>query len=288
MSFAAFHPYVYYATEYPFSKGQSSGPRICYASSLYLISAGKGVIATCGRTHAAVPGSLVYIPAGQPHEWIADEHAPMVHVCCYFDWSYTNRSGVFERASSICYDFTQLRTSLVGPQFPYPIPEHMNVETLRVWTDWFERFYTANDYTNERTFMRCLKVQSHFQQFIEFFLSYALQSDKIPDPRMNKLLDRIEQDLVRGNLEPLEAYYMDLKISRGYFFELFKQSTGLSPVQYINNFRISRAKDDLRFSDLSVTEIAEKHHFSSIHYFSKLFRQITGFTPREFRETHQV
>ena len=46
MDFADLHPYVYYATRYPFSKGQASNNRISYASSIYLISEGKGVVHT--------------------------------------------------------------------------------------------------------------------------------------------------------------------------------------------------------------------------------------------------
>ncbi|MFC5404108.1 AraC family transcriptional regulator [Cohnella soli] len=284
MDFAGFHPYVYYATRYPFSKAQESRNRHCYASSLYLISEGKGVVHTVGRTYEVQPGSLVYMQAGQPHDWIADSVDPIVHICCYFDWSYVDRHAVFPHPSTICYDKAQLQPSLIGPAFPHFIPEHVKVEKPRIWIDQFETFYTDNEYTNERTFVRSLKVQSRFQQFIEFFLASALKEEQIPDPRMYKLLERLDQDLVRGDLQPLAAYYNELHISRGYFFDLFKQATGIPPVQYINQYRINRAKDDLRFTSISVTEIAEKHGFSSVHYFSKLFRQLSGRSPREFRE----
>ncbi|MDF2651942.1 MAG: AraC family transcriptional regulator [Paenibacillus sp.] len=281
---ADFHPYVYYATRYPFSRGQENNNRHCYASSLYLISEGKGVLHTCGRTYDTAPGSLVFIPAGQPHDWIADSNDPMVHVCCYFDWVYTDRRDTFAQPGKICYDADQLQTSLIGPAFPYSIPEHMKVEKLRVWIDLFEKFYTNNQYTDERTYIRSLKVQSRFQLFIEFFLTFALKEEHLLDPRMYKLLERLDQDLLRGSPQPLETYYKDLRVSRGYFFELFKQATGLPPLQYINQFRINRAKDDLRFTDLSITEIAEKHRFTSVHYFSKLFSQLIGVSPRKFRE----
>lgn len=283
MDFAGLHPYVYFATRYPFSKGQAARNRICYASSLYLISEGKGRIHTCGRTYETVPGSLVYMPAGQPHDWIADNQDPMVHVCCYFDWSFIDRRAVYAHPSVICYNTAELLPSWIGPSFPHAIPEHASVEKLRIWVDLFEKFYTDNEYTNDRTFMRNLKIQSHFQQFIAFFLAFTLKEEHIPDPRMNKLLERLDHDMVRGELKPLAAYYNELQISRGYFFELFKQATGLPPIQYMNQFRINRAKDDLIFTNLSVTEIAEKHGFSSVHYFSKLFSQVVGKSPREFR-----
>jgi AraC-like DNA-binding protein len=286
MNFSQFHPYVYYATQYPFSKRQTSFPRICYSSSIYLISKGKGILHTCGRTYETLPGSIVYIPSGQPHEWIASEQDPMVHICCYFDWYYVDRKPIFEFPSTICYDSELLRPSLIGPVFPYPIPEHSKVESTRVWIDLFQSFYTANEYTNERTFMRSMKIQSHFQHFIDYFLTFALNEDTVPDPRIYKTLEQMEHDLLHGRLNPLEVYYNGLRISRGYFFEMFKKATGFSPNQYINYFRVSRAKDDLQHSKLSITEISEKYQFSSIHYFSRLFRKFTGQTPREFRENY--
>lgn len=283
MDFSSFHPYVNYATRYPFSKGQASTNRHCYSSSLYLISEGKGILRTCGRIYYTTPGSLVYIPAGQPHDWIADSQDPMVHVCCYFDWVYRDRRAYFNDPSVICHDFAQLIPGLLDLAFPYAIPEHMKVEKLRVWIDFFEKFYTENHLVNERTYMRNLKRQSHFFQFIEFFLQFVLKDDHVLDHRIRKLLEQLDQDLIHGRLQPLEAYYNELRISRGYFFDLFKKATGLPPTQYINQFRINRAREDLRNSDISVTEIAEKHGFSSVHYFSKLFKQVNGKSPREFR-----
>ncbi|MEK4978319.1 AraC family transcriptional regulator [Bacillus sp. FSL K6-6540] len=287
MDFAVFHPYVLYATRYPFSKGQSNNNRHCYSSSLYLITEGRGIVRTCGRRHITDPGSLVYIPAGQPHDWIADNRDPMVHVCCYFDWAHVDRRHLADHPSVICYDMTQLNPSYVGPAFPYAIPEFMRVEKVSLWSDWFEKFYTGNQYENEHTYMRSVKTQSQFLQFIEYFLAFALQDEAIPDHRMNKLLQRLDQDILHGKLRPLKAYYEELRISRGYFFELFKRSTGLPPTQYINQFRIHRAKEDLRNTDISITEIAEKFGFSSIHYFSKLFRQLNGLSPLEYRK-HQM
>ncbi|SMG21551.1 AraC family transcriptional regulator [Paenibacillus aquistagni] len=284
MDLAAFHPYVNYATRYPFSKNQTSRSRYCYSSSLYVISEGKGILQTCGRTYHVQSGSIIYIPAGQPHDWIADTSDPMVHVCCYFDWSHVDRRAHFSSPSTICYDEEQLIRALVGPAFPYPIPEYTQTDSVRLWVDRFESFYTENCYPDEHTYMRSLKCQSYFLLFIEYFLSVVLQQQYFMDQRMIKVLSRLDQDLIRGELQSLSAYYQELQISRGYFFELFKKATGMPPTQYINHFRMIRAKEDLMNTSLSITDIAEKHGFSSVHYFSRLFRQLNGTTPRQYRE----
>lgn len=288
MDLSAFHPYVYYATRYPFAHGQSSAPRICYSSSIYLISEGCGTLRIGERTYEAGPGSLFYVPAGQPHEWLADVHKPMVHICCYFDWHYVERTSLSDAATPICYQFEQLQQEFVGPLFPYTIPEMVVVDSIRVWIDLFQSFYKSGEFINERTFMRSLTAQRNFQTFIDYFLTYMLQDSYIPDPRIGHLLDQMDKDLLNGTLQKLEFYYDSLHLSRGHFFDIFKKTTGYSPVQYINRLRISQAKEDLLHSSLSISKIAEKHHFSSVHYFSRLFHKQTGQSPSDFRVAHSL
>ncbi|MRN55977.1 AraC family transcriptional regulator [Paenibacillus monticola] len=283
MNFSSLHPYVYLATRYPFAKGQSSSERICYMSSIYLVSEGYGTLITDGRTCSVGPGTLAYLPAGQIHEWIADPLEPMVHLCCYFDWQFVEREANFAWACPICYEPEQLQQALVGPAFPYPIPETAKVDSLSVWTDLFQNFYKSGEYINEQTFMRNLTIQRNFQTFMDYFLHNMLKDQPIPDRRIIQLLERMEQDLLHDTPKPLEVYYESLNLSRGHFFDIFRKSTGCSPIQYMNRFRLGRAKEDLLHTHLSITEISEKYHFSSVHYFSRLFHRQIGQTPREFR-----
>ncbi|WP_315795222.1 helix-turn-helix domain-containing protein [Paenibacillus sp. BIC5C1] len=284
MNFASLHPYVYLATRYPFAKGQSSSPRICYTSSIYLISEGYGILSTKGKSSRLGPGSLIYIPAGQLHEWVADSDNPMVHLCCYFDWHYVERKDVFDTACPVCYPPKVLQQAFVGPTFPYALKEISKVESLQIWQDLFEDFYKSGSYTNEQTFMWSLMIQRNFQTFLDYFLNCCMGSDYvIPDRRISHMLKIMEQDLLHGAPKPLDSYYKNLNMSRGHFFELFRKSTGYSPNKYMNYFRIGRAKYDLLHTTLSITQIAEKYHFSSVHYFSRLFQQRTGQAPRQYR-----
>jgi AraC family transcriptional regulator len=285
MEFARFHPYVYYATKYLFYPGQTSLNRHSYSASIYFVTEGKGIFRLRGREYEALPGMMVYMEAGQCHDWKSDVHNPMTHVCCYFDWHFVDRTEAFRDVSGpICYDTSKMRPELIGEAFPYPLPEITYLgSSLRVWIDLLQKCYTSNEHTTERTFIRNMTVQSHFLHFIDHFLTFSLQENHTPDPRINKLLGRIEEDLLNGNRVQLENYFHALGLSRGYFFELFKKTTGLSPVQYINQFLINRAKEDLRSSNLSILQIADKYHFNSVQYFSRLFKQYTGNSPQSFR-----
>ncbi|MCM3628231.1 AraC family transcriptional regulator [Paenibacillus glycanilyticus] len=288
MDFSKFHPYVYYATKYPFYRGQSSLNRYVYSSSITFITEGKGFLRLRDAEYAASPGMMVYMEPGQAHDWIADADEPMTHVCCYFDWYYVDRTEAFrDEAAPICYERDLLREDLLGESFPYPLPEISYVgASLLSWTDLLQRCFISNEHTNERTFLRSMSAQSHFSEFIHQFLAFSLQdSSYIPDPRISKLLERMEAELLNGDDIELERYSDEIGVSRGYFFELFKRTTGLSPIQYMNQFRISRAKEDLRSSNLSIMQIADKYHFSSVHYFSRTFRKYAGKSPQMFRES---
>ena len=75
-----------------------------------------------------------------------------------------------------------------------------------------------------------------------------------------------------------------LKISYSRFRKLFKEYTGIAPVQYQIQLKIEKAKEELVNTSKSIKEIAFDLSFESSQYFSKLFREKTNLTPVEFRK----
>jgi transcriptional regulator GlxA family with amidase domain len=64
----------------------------------------------------------------------------------------------------------------------------------------------------------------------------------------------------------------------------FKSATGLTPQAYLQNLRVTAAKDLLRHSNLSVGEIAWRLGLQDVSYFSQLFRRHSGMSPLRYRE----
>ena len=63
----------------------------------------------------------------------------------------------------------------------------------------------------------------------------------------------------------------------------FQRQLGLSPVEYLLDYRVSRACELLQTTGESVTAIGARCGFSSSSYFGKIFRRKTGCSPREYR-----
>jgi len=71
-------------------------------------------------------------------------------------------------------------------------------------------------------------------------------------------------------------------VSPIYFRKLFKEYSGMTPMDYKLNAMIGQAKQHLTYSERSVAEIAEMLGFSSATYFCRMFKKKTGVTPMEY------
>lgn len=73
-------------------------------------------------------------------------------------------------------------------------------------------------------------------------------------------------------------------ISPYYLSRMFKQVTGLTLVEYINNIRIKAAQQLLIQTELPISKIAEKIGYESQTHFGRMFKKITGTTAMKYRK----
>ena len=104
------------------------------------------------------------------------------------------------------------------------------------------------------------------------------------DLRIASAIEYIEQNYQRAITADELAAHSNMSVSR--FFPRFRAETGMTPVEYVNSYRVNRAIL-LLISDggLSIEEIAERTGFESSAYFRRVFKAQTGKTPREYRSS---
>lgn len=81
----------------------------------------------------------------------------------------------------------------------------------------------------------------------------------------------------------LESVASEFFIDKHYLARLFKAQYGVTLVTYLQQVRITHAKQMLRFTDQSIEEIGFECGIGEPHYFSRVFRKLEGISPREFR-----
>lgn len=139
----------------------------------------------------------------------------------------------------------------------------------------------------------------------------ASGSDYIRDMRINEELNRLCTLLMEQSWHPGEVVtapkkmsvvdvkeYLDQNfssritlddlatrfyINKYYLTRVFKEQYGQSITAYLQNVRITHAKQLLRFTDKTVEEIGLECGLGQLHYFSRVFKEVEGVAPSVYR-----
>jgi len=98
--------------------------------------------------------------------------------------------------------------------------------------------------------------------------------------KLQQVVDYIHAHLDRDlSLKELAAI---VQMSAHYFSQLFKQSTGITPHQYVIHCRIERAKELLMQRKLTISDVAKVVGFVDQSHFHRHFKRLVGITPKAF------
>ncbi len=135
-----------------------------------------------------------------------------------------------------------------------------------------------------------LLVQGLITEFLGFIIKHKLFTDeKIADKRstgqlvpFKRVVSYIEQNYAQ------KIMLADLAKTAGmtpkYFCSFFYGMTRKTPIEYVNNYRIERACEQLLSTEMSITDIGLNCGFNEISYFIKTFRKAIGTTPHQYRK----
>jgi AraC family transcriptional regulator len=105
----------------------------------------------------------------------------------------------------------------------------------------------------------------------------------LPGWRLRRALEYVNANLGEQELR-LDDVARCVGLSLGFFHRAFKDTTGETPLAYIQRMRIQRAMELLASRDLSVLQLATKVGFLSPSHFSRLFQRQVGMTPSRYRQ----
>lgn len=103
----------------------------------------------------------------------------------------------------------------------------------------------------------------------------------LPIRQLRKVEDYLHERLADEISVGALAEMVDL--SPFHFCRVFKQTTGMSPLQFVTRERVARAQQLIRETAHSLIEIGLAVGYSNPSHFAQVFRRTTGVTPTEFR-----
>jgi len=111
------------------------------------------------------------------------------------------------------------------------------------------------------------------------------------DDRKSMLIEKIKNiivELVYHSDKQLVMNFSDflsekLNYNYTYLANLFSESQGTTIEQFLLTHKIERVKELLVYDDLTLTEIADMLHYSSVAHLSNQFKKMTGLTPSNYK-----
>ncbi|HIY01273.1 MAG TPA: response regulator [Candidatus Blautia faecipullorum] len=136
-----------------------------------------------------------------------------------------------------------------------------------------DRLYTCQN------IMEILEVTEENIREYEKFLERSMNESRNEVAAVkNYIYQHYGEDL---NLEMLaEKVYL----SSGYLSFIFKKETGMNLNRFIKVFRMEKATELLRNTNMKVAQVSEKVGFSNVSYFCRSFREYYGSSPESYRK----
>lgn len=171
-----------------------------------------------------------------------------------------------------------------------------NLTVKQIKTKSIEVFLNVYNYFNDSKIIKGLdlylekvinsvnldQIQLELNNMIKHRQSKLEETDDSISPIILKLLRNIEENYSKDlNLKEISETY---NINSIYLGQLFQKETGILFSDYLNNFRVNKAKNLLVETSLKAAEIGELVGYANKNYFYRKFKDIVGITPSEWRK----
>ena len=227
---------------------------------------GRGWCELAGERHPIRAGELLVIPPQARHAYGADEKNPWT-----IHWFHA-------QGYSLGYFLAELDVSVSRPVvFLGDDPQVLAIfgEVLDV----LEHGYTPQQ-------------MLHASQALGHLLAVMIRHRNEGRPAQPDSRQKISRTLAYmkehlGQPMPLDTLAALANLSRSRYAALFKEQTGVAPIDYFNRLRMHRACQWLDTTDWSVKSIAGRLGYEDPLYFSRVFRSVTERSPMEYRRLHK-
>ena len=216
--------------------------------------------------HRELSGNLVsIIPPGEPHCTLWQRRASLVHIYLSKDFLSATARRVLHQSSSELRPAHLVRDLFIEESARALYRECQASELSKVFAD-----------------SLATVVATHLLR--NYSAASGLTSDfrgGLGPARDRRVREYIERSLDRDL--SIDALAEVAGLSPHYFADIFRQSTGFTPHQYVSHRRVERAQQLLADAELPLAEVAYRCGFTSQSQFTTLFRRFTGATPGRFR-----
>ena len=244
---------------------------------LIVIKKGQGLVNVNLVTYTVNAGDVVFVFPGQLHSISQKDYSIMEYENILFKSSLIKSSGY-----DLCND-KFIQPLLSGNLNIYPV--------INSNFDFHDSLYSLineiDKLCDKRPYAYQLAVKSYLFQIFYLLISNCGRNEIKPISK--KALEKIKTILsyvaehFQDNIS-IEEIAGHCFYSKSYFMKFFKETMGMSFVQYLNDYRLEVAAKLLTTTSDDIINIAINTGFDNLSYFNRCFKKKYGITPGKYRK----
>lgn len=154
-----------------------------------------------------------------------------------------------------------------------------------------EKMREEMEYIAENSKETTFHLIGHLYLFVDYLVRSSTpvkisSGSKLRDFYIHEALVYIEHNF-QNNIS-VETIASECGLNRSYFGKIFKEALGLSPQEFLINFRMAKAAELMKLSSLSIGDIGLAVGYDNPLHFSRAFKNIYGTSPREWRNKNMI
>lgn len=248
---------------------------------IYYVTSGEANVEIGGQVHHLVPGHMYLIPAFTEHTDICDGLFEHYYVHIYED--VASGYGIIENFD-IPFEIEGIEMDV---QLFRNLCEHNSFMALK--------HSNPKIYDNKHSLIECVRLNRErplfdrlesmgiIYQMLGRFIKESKHKFQSTDPRIVKVLKILANNI--GEQHKVEELACVACMSTDHFIRLFKHEVGCTPIQFVIEKRLMKAKLMLASENIPTKEIAYALGYDDVSYFTRLFRKHEGITPRQYRDS---
>ena len=241
--------------------GHSFGPSVRPNFLIHYILEGKGMYRIGKKEYHLTEGCGFLIEPQVQTFYQADDREPWTYIWIGFDW---NNAGNY--------------LSDIGLTHQHPVFACAYKDELR-------RIVLDMLKNNISTTTHRFLLQGLLYEFFSILTRDIHVNPSVPENGENPYILQAVEFIQNNYSFPIHvtdiANYVC--INRSYLYTLFKTNLGISPQDYLANYRITQATELLTMTNLSIESIALSCGYTDPLIFSKVFKAKKGLTPSRYR-----
>ncbi|OCT11761.1 hypothetical protein A8709_28220 [Paenibacillus pectinilyticus] len=281
-------PFIRVAMDGPIDERWSVEERVIWDYELLYVMEGQLAITVEDVMYLGLPGDFFLFKPNQRHaiQMYESKHIRQPHV--HFDLHMLPDRHEVTVSFKKFHDMTAaeqgwFRTDELSFP-PYDLPNHIRPRHAAE----LERllFELIREYETKQPFSE-LRMKSCLLELLALLMREQYWDRQMRLNEHTDMLMSIRKELELNvnskiKLDDLSAHY---HISKFHLIHLFKQQFNMTPIHYQQKIRMERAKNLIKFSTASLSDIADTLGYTNIQTFSRAFKAMEGKSPSEYRKS---